>query len=503
MKINRNKVLLINPQHHKNWKYGESIFSFPIGILFIGTLLKRSGFEPVIIDSCVDSDYWSILERHISDALFVGISAMTPQVPHAMEIARKIRNLNPNTSIIWGGIHPSLYPDSCRDVFCDIVVLGEGDQSCVDIARAIQAGSPFEKIDGIAFEKKGKVHVTAPRKLLDVDTLPHVDYSLIDIEKYIITFSLQELRMVRVIPVHAARGCPWHCTFCINTTLNHERRYRPRNPDLLMAEVKKLVQKYELEMVSFQDEEFFAHRKRVIRVLENIEAEDLSHIQFNATSRINHFRPGYIDRDLLRRLKRCGFGNLVFGFESGSARCLELIQKEITVDQGLYAAKMLAEEDFQAVWGFIMALPGETAQDLIKTLYLMEKIRKYSDKNYFIGPQIFRPYPGSILYQEALKFGLNEPADLSDWAAQQFTEEGWIGSSELLWIPEEDRDFIDFVNFISPVYYNRQFLRESFAAKSFHTVLRFFFGCRLKFGFWKFPVEHKIRNFLVKKLLKA
>ncbi|MCD4655531.1 B12-binding domain-containing radical SAM protein [bacterium] len=490
-------IILINPHYHRNWQYGIDAYSFPIGLLYLGTVLKNAGFNPVILDACVDENYLERIVKLLPDTLYVGISVMTPQVPHGLEIARYIRRLSPKIPLVWGGIHPTLYPVTVLHDCCDIVVSGEGEITATELARMYSSGGDIDlsTIESLSLESDNlSLYQTPPHKLIPMDDLPWVDYTLIDAEKYIYTWSLQELRMVRVIPVHAARGCPWHCTFCINTTINSERRYRYRGTEDMLDEIEHLVTTYKLEMIILSDEEFFADRQRVESFLDGLEKRNLSHIRFNATCRVNHFRNGYIDAAFLKRLKQCGFVNLVFGFESGSQDCLEIIRKEITVDMGLHAARLLASEGFMAVWGFIMAIPGETRKDLIKTLLVMEKIRRMSRKNYFIGPQIFRPYPGSELYREALKSGLAEPVGLEEWGSQEFTGEGWIGSSELLWIKPEDRALVDYVNYIGPVYYNHQFLNISGLAKLFHKFLRLIFRFRLATNMWLFPVEHKIRK---------
>ena len=491
-------ILLINPQHHRDWRYGESMFSFPLGLLYIATALKKAGFLPVIIDACVQPDYMKFIYHHLKSTVMVGISAMTPQVAHGRSIAMHIRNNFPEVPIIWGGIHPSLYPGTCLDESCDAAVLGEGDVTAVELARCYQGKKDPSEVLGVALSKSGDVFLTGDRPLMQMDDLPFLDYSFLDTEKYIETYVIQEGRRARILPIHAARGCPWHCTFCINTTLNSERRYRFRSSEHLLDEMENLAERFRLDGFMIQDEEFFANRSRVIDFLDGIEKREMNRFRYFATCRVNHFRPGYIDREFLERLKRCGFVDLVFGFESGSMHCLEIIQKEITVDQGFYAAKLLAESGFKAVWGFIMAIPGETRQDIIQTLHAMNRLRKMSRENYFIGPQVFRPYPGSVLYQEAIKFGLSEPGTLQEWGRQNFSPEGWLGASELPWISEQDRNFIEFINFIAPIYFNRNYLTPNWQKKFVHWILRRGFDLRLSLDFWSFPVEHLIRNSLLK-----
>lgn len=191
-----------------------------------------------------------------------------------------------------------------------------------------------------------------------------------------------------------------------------------------------------------------------------------------------------------------GFVNLVFGFESGSPRCLEIIRKEIRVEEGLYTARLLASEGFMAVWGFIMGIPGETPADLIKTLHVMNKIKLRTEIT-LSGPQIFRPYPGSVLYRKALEAGLTEPGSLDEWASQTFTGEGWIGVEGLKWIPPDYRQLVEYVNTIAPVFYNRQFITASGLKRLYHSFLRLMFSLRLATDIYTFPFEHRLKNLFV------
>ena len=485
-------VILINPQHHRNWDYQNSQFSFPIGLMYLSAALKNAGFNPVIIDACTQADHEVLIGRLLPETLYAGISAMTPQVPHAYHLAGIIRRFSQNLPIVWGGIHPSLYPESCNDPLCSVAVIGEGDRTSVELALAFLEKKDLSQIHGIAYIKDHAVTRTPDRIPLDVNSLPAIDYDGVDFERYVTTYLLQENRRARVIPVHAARGCPWHCTFCINTTLNAERRYRCRNATVLLEEIQNLSQKYDIEGIMLQDEEFFANRERIVGFLDGVESRNLGRLKFFATSRVNHFREGYIDRPFLERLKKCGFVDFVFGVESGSRHCLEIIQKEISIEQVLHTARLLAGQDLQAAWGFIMAIPGESRKDIIKTLHVMEKIRKISSKNYFIGPQIFRPYPGSVLYQEALKAGLREPSTLKQWTEQTFNAEGW--SRDLPWVEQKSKPLVEYINTVSPICFNSQFLNSKGLKRVYHALIRMMFRMRLAFDFWGIPLEHRLKR---------
>ena len=121
------KVLLINPHiaSLRTWR-----LNVPVGLLYLGSYLSHKGYNVYILDACNVEKKSELLERlkqELSDAMVVGLSVMTDQVANAIEISRYIRERNPSLPIIWGGVHPTLYPElTAKSEYVDFVVLGEG-----------------------------------------------------------------------------------------------------------------------------------------------------------------------------------------------------------------------------------------------------------------------------------------------------------------------------------------------------------------------------------------
>ena len=215
----RNKrVILINPPP-LNYQYRKYDFCarIPVGLLSVGSVLAEAGYLVNIIDGVIDPEYFlSIMTTRNDDVLFYGISCMTAQIPAAVKIGRMLRKIAPDSPIVWGGVHPSLFPEqTVRSELVDLVVVGEGEYTSLEIANALRDGGSLHSIDGIACERNGSVSVNRPREPADLDKLPLPRYDIVDIERYLyknIHVIGPEL-IKRSMVVHSGLGCPFNCAF--------------------------------------------------------------------------------------------------------------------------------------------------------------------------------------------------------------------------------------------------------------------------------------------------
>lgn len=150
------------------------------------------------------------------------------------------------------------------------------------------------------------------------------------------------------------------------------------------------------------------------------------------------FSPKYLDGTLINNIidSKCRF--IAFGAESGSNDILKSIQKGITTEDTLTSAKMCNKYGVTPNYSFMIGLPGETKLDMTKTLVLINEIKKICPKATFNGPQTFRPYPGSKLYEECNKMGLHEPTELWEWIKKDNWDSahhtGYLSIKDFKWI---------------------------------------------------------------------
>ncbi|MCJ7655365.1 MAG: B12-binding domain-containing radical SAM protein [Dehalococcoidia bacterium] len=412
------KVLLVNPRFADE----VSIFNIPISLLYLGSWLVNNGYEVCILDALHFKDMPVLLQRiesELSSALCVGLSVMSSQIPNALQISKFVRHYDASIPIIWGGVHPTLYPEMvARHELVDFAVKGEGEVTLSELLEAIEQGNfQPDNIKGLAFKAGDDVTLTPDRELLDVNKVPPVNWELIaDLKP---GSSLREIADLTEhgLPLVTSRGCPYRCTFCINSVTG--LKYRHCHTHLVLENLRTILA-LGVDRICFWDELFFADKKKVKEFLNSIEKEGLS-FRWYASSRIDYFKADYLgSEDLLLRLKKAGCETIGMGAESGSQRVLDLLMKGATVEDTLNAAHLLHEAGIRANFSFMIGLPGEEEEDYKKTLQLIEKIREIDDSVVIFGPQIYRPYPGSQLYLQCLSQGFKEPSSLEEWASSPY-----------------------------------------------------------------------------------
>ena len=410
------KVLLINPDipSLRTWR-----LNLPMSLLYVGTYLSHKGYSVHIVDKCNiedTSNFFSRIKQELGNTIAVGLSVMTEQVANAIEVSRYIRELNPSTPIIWGGVHPTLYTEqTVRAGYVDFAVIGEGEITAYELLQAIEHGMSFKEVRGIAFQesKCQEVIITGSREFMDINELPPLDWGLLEgIKPNTSLIEASELTG-RGLFIQTSRGCPHQCTFCIDPVL--KIRYRYREADLVLKDIEKLLE-LGIDRIYFIDDNFFTNKSRLIEILNGVERRGLNFKWFGNV-RADYFTPNYLNLELLSKVKQCGCERVSIGAESGSQKILDKLKKNITPEDILKAAELLDKVGIKCDFSFMMGLPGEEINDIKSTLRVIEEIRKIDTSSHFgiIGPQIYRPYPGSELYFECLKLGMKEPNALEGW----------------------------------------------------------------------------------------
>ncbi len=442
----RNKILLVTCPYDPGQKRCHEVRNLPMGILVLGTLLKHAGFDVQLFDCVFVADYERKLVDAAEGALFVGFSVMTNQIACTLETARLLKRYFPRLPLVWGGIHPTLEPVATLAVdCCDIVVPGEADNVIVALAEALQEGRSLEKVPGVIFSSGGKIVETPPSPLLEnLDRLPRLDIDLLDTDNYFdLDFDKKwggfedKPGSVRRLTLQSARGCPFHCRFCINSIIrNHTgaNRYRTMSPRRLIDDILYYRDHYNINFISFGDDLFFSDRKRVFEIVKLIRRH-APDIKWYANVRADFFGPHYIDDAFVHALEAAGCIRLALGIESGSQVVLDYLQKKITVPQVARAVTTIARSGIVAGYSFMMGLPKETAEDRYRTLALIHCILESAPRSYIIGPQLYRPYPGSALFNDCVEGGWRQPETLEAWC-DNLTASGCLDISAMHWVAD-------------------------------------------------------------------
>lgn len=400
----KNKVILIYPKFHK---VDFDAKSYPLSILSIGTLLKQQGYQVKLIDFLVEDNPLNILEKELDEnVLCVGISVMTPQIPNALEISGVIKNYDKNISIVWGGIHSTLFPEqTISNPLIDFLITGEGEISFPKLLEFFNNKGDLDNISGLVYEKDNKVIKNQEKDLIDLNDLPILDYSLL---------SPKTLKFDSII-LNTSRGCPYRCAFCVNIAL-HNRKWRFQKSEKILEELDYIVNRLGYKKLKFQEDNFFVDKNRVSEIMEGIKQKNLK-FRWVTNCRVDYFRDDYINDQFLARLKESGCYKLMFGAESGSQRLLDFLVKDIKIEQIINSAKLCQKHGIRANYSFMCALPTETKKERIQTLKLIDKLLAIGPEIEIISPQPYRPYPGDELARQCERMGYRFPEKLEDWPA--------------------------------------------------------------------------------------
>lgn len=371
----------------------------PLSLLYVGTALRRAGFNVRILDERTTPDLAPSIKKALAATpLFVGISSMTGyQIRYGLAIAQSVRDLNPDIPLVWGGVHPTIHPDStAQHPLVDIAVIGDGEETSVELARSLEASGDLATVRGIVFKKDGcNVH-TPERPKLDLDALPSPDYSLVDLNDY---YTIGHISRTKQLQIVTSRGCPFHCGYCY--LLRPELRgYRTLSATRVYAEIEYLRDRHGVQSIFFYDDYFFGNRQRVLEFVERIEQRPLG-VQFEVSCRID-----FLAREsdaFLARLRKAGFTELLIGVESGSDRILKVIQKGFTRQQIIEANRKLAKAEIGAKLSWMAGFPTETKGEFYETVDLMLQLTKENPYCSLTPLGIYTPYPGTELYENCQK----------------------------------------------------------------------------------------------------
>lgn len=407
------RILLVNPPN-SILKDSARRISEPLGLLYMGTKLKKEGFDVCVYDmacegydNCVyEGDrvtYGSSMDdlrAKISDFSpdLVGVTCMyTTREKNTLDVCSVIKELLSDVPVVVGGVHPSLYPKTFIKTGCvDYVIIGEGEFRLGNLLGCLN-DNRLPDFDGVAYERDGEIRLN-PRtsRIDDLDSIPNPDRMLIDMEKYIsigapfAPFSAEE----RVANVLTTRGCPFNCNFCA-TVRYWGRRLRHRSVDNIIEELKELRDKYDIREIQFVDDNVTINvgfAKELFRRMKEFDFKFCTPtgLYFNT-----------IDAELMKLMAEAGAYQLTFAVESASKRVLkDIIHKDVDLDRVKEVVEEAHKYDIGVHGMFVVGFPGERREEILSTFEFPFKAG-FDSVAFFIAC----PMPGSDLFKECEEKG--------------------------------------------------------------------------------------------------
>ena len=495
-KMENEKIIIFYPSSSPDIPTKEVDFdrykSVPMGILSIATYLKENGYKVKIIDArtCSKKETIEAIDKDINETLCLCVSATTIQLKHALRVCDYVKGKDKDLPILFGGIHPILYPEqTIMEPAIDYVVSGEGEYAILALMEFLKGRNKhIDKIKGLVYKKNGKPIFNPLQHGIDPNELPLPDYTILDIEKYIerdFVTNLGKVRKMRGLDIVTSRGCPWRCTFCTNT-MEVFKGWRCLKLEKVLHLMDSLIEKYNLEHIWFADDMMFANKNRVIEIAKHM-IEKAHNVTWEANAKIDMFRRDFDDKSLAL-LKKSGCYALRMGMESGSDRILKMIKKDATVSDIIHSTEQCEKFGIMPVGNFICGFPTETKEEVIQTGKLILKLKEISPHGLFFSPGILRPYPGTELYDVCLKYGYKEPKTLREWANKEYQIGLFVEPHDLPWI--KDPDWL--LNFQVYFYILTVMKTHQLTKKKLSPAWKFFGKIaeyRLNKNFWKFSIE--------------
>jgi len=474
------KILLINPPFNiAKSNYDTSV---SVGLLNIASYLDSRDVSVEMIDGARQSNYLERLKSEVPKSDFAAFSVMTMQVGQALKVSKMIKEMNPSCKIIWGGAHPTFFPEqTIKSNLIDIICVGEGEETIYEIA----IGKSLSEVDGIIYKEGGNILANKARALHDPAQKPLFNWDLVPREI---------LERLTLIPSLTSRGCPHRCTFCINAILKNS--WRPRTAEQVLEDLKIIKSKpyFAGKKLRFWDENFFVDIERAKKIIDGMIQQNLI-IPWETTVRANYLRDGMVDDELMSKLKQSGCYLLSFGAESGCPRLLKKMKKDINPEDVINSAKVALRHGIIPQYSFMIGLPGETRGEMMETLCLIDKLVKLSPDIQILGPQAFRPYPGSELYDECVASGWKAPQSLEEWADLSENELNYLSIENFPWTKKSDRDFVESME--AYVRFGAHSLKSAMGSSvKAQKILKlgFVLICQLrwKLKFFAWPIEFKL-----------
>ena len=382
------KIVFITPPYHCGVVEVAGHW-VPLTFVYLAGAAREAGFEPIIYDAMTKRHGFKEIRRKIEELNpdYVASTAITSTFPDALEVLKVAKEVNPSIVTIIGGVHPSfLFKEVLENSCVDYVVREEGEETLKELLPALESGSKLSDVRGIAFRDGQKIVATQPRPFIqDLDSLPTA-WDLIDWKDY----RYFVIPKSRLGAVSTSRGCSHDCTFCSQQKFWH-KSWRGRKPLNVVNEIEQLNKTYGVNVFLLPDEYPTQDRERWEELLDLLIERKLDIYLLMETRAEDIVR----DKEILWKYRKAGIIHIYIGVEATDQETLDLIKKDVKVEIGIEAIRLIHLHGMITETSFILGFPHETKESIKKTLKL-SKIYNPDFAHYLA----LAPWPYADIYKE-------------------------------------------------------------------------------------------------------
>jgi radical SAM superfamily enzyme YgiQ (UPF0313 family) len=378
---------------------GSYMTRFPIGLGYIASTLENNGYEVEIYSQDMhhypDEHLTEYLDRNHFDAVGVSVIGGYYQYRKLMGLSKAINGSKDRPFYIIGGHGPSPEPEYfLKKTKADAIVIGEGEETILDLLSALKHKTSLDNVNGIAFRAGDIVKINSRRPLIEnIDSIPFPAYHLFPMNYYRLATQVNSSPTDFTLPILSGRGCKFNCNFCYRM----DKGIRIRSNESIIEEISMLKSNYRINYVVFYDELLMISEERTISLSEALIKANLG-VKWFCSGRLNYAKP-----EVIRIMKESGCMYINYGIECFDDQILKNMNKSLTTKQIVYGIENTLKEGVTPGLNIIFGNIGENKDTLKKSL---DFLVKYSDWAEMRTIRPVTPYPGSPLYYYAIKKGL-------------------------------------------------------------------------------------------------
>jgi radical SAM superfamily enzyme YgiQ (UPF0313 family) len=392
----------------------------PLGLAYVAGALQAAGHNVCAVDAVGEAVHQYSLapcsERAVLHGLrideivaridpgtdLIGVSCMfSVEWPITADLVAAIRIAHPQARIVLGGEHVTACAEFTLDTCpaADVGVLGEGEETVVDLAAALAGGHDLATVAGIVHRVDGTAVRTAPRARIGaIDDIPAPGWTLFPIETYIDNALTHGANLGRCMPILASRGCPYRCTFCSSPQM-WTTRWTARRPEAVVAEMKDYIRRYRVTNFDFYDLTAIVKKSWIVEFCRLLIAERLD-ITWQLPSGT---RSEAIDAEVARLLYASGCRIVSYAPESGSHAELARLKKKADPDRMIESMRGARRAGLSIKTNFVFGFPDSSWRDVVNTFRFLGRLAALGVDDVNAFP--FSPYPGSELFERLRSSG--------------------------------------------------------------------------------------------------
>jgi radical SAM superfamily enzyme YgiQ (UPF0313 family) len=404
------KICLIRPPAVESFRFATTTITLPLGLAYVAAAVEESGRPLHVVDAvalapCRKTRYFKgvlvglrleeIVRRIPADCGAVGITVIfTHEWPAVVRLVQLIKAARPELTVILGGEHISSAPEFCLATSAaDVLVLGEGEETIIELLAALDSGAGLSDIPGLAWRDGDALRVNARRRRRrDVDSIPWPAWHLFDVRTYNEHHFVggQDTRRVN-LPLLATRGCPYQCTFCSSPNM-WSPVWIPRDPVAVVDEIEHHVKAFGAGSFPFQDLTAIIQKDWTVTFCKEILRRGLDVTwQFPSGTRCE-----VIDAEVAGLMKRTQMVHISYAPESGSEGTRQIIKKKMSTENLMNSIRASAEAGLNVAVFLIIGFPHDDDESVSENLEFVREIRRLGVTDLGIG--YFFALPGTELF---------------------------------------------------------------------------------------------------------